>query len=758
MQFKYINLKVDLIELMQNLEAKNLFRWLPIQLLLLHFRSHQLLLLFWALIILTINDSFAASYGASSLFLAPRYLNDVNGLSYLYLGLGYGLFILAWEITTFILHHYRLPFLVYSRKVFLEFTLNNSLIPLGVTLLFIYRIIRFLSKEEGKSIITILVGVLSFLAGMLVMFLLAYLYFSKVERGLIKSSFQRIINPKKRKWSFLYTTNREGAMINATTFISLKGWFTPVPIKRVNVHRILQIIINRQQANAVMAVAVAFFILLVVGFFIDYPIFQIPAGVGILLLLSMLLAGTGMLSYFWKSWTLMGWLGLLVIGMLLVKSNWLDFRSHVPNLDYYYSDLPSYQYESLKNVFSEQVYWEDLKNEENRLRNRFNEQGRQKSPLVLISISGGGSRSMYWSFRALQYVDSLTEGALFQQTILITGASGGMIGGAYWRNLHADFLNVPTFKYQEKYQENMGADFLNPVILGLVTLDVISPFNKLNWSGWRRGRDRGWIFEQTLDIETEGVLSGPLDKYIDLENTGQIPLLIPYATLLNDGRKIYFPSRSMSFFSRSQYDLKSDYPPIDAIDAHHFFQHQSIDKMSINSALRMSASFPGVLPVVHLPSQPKMKVLDAGIRDNYGVEIIVRYLMSLEQVIKEVASEVIVLQIRDTREHWPYISSEPPSLGSIFAPVFTIQKNWNAFQTFRKTYIEELAQQELGRDHFKILNLAYAPEESEKAAPLNFFLTQKQKESILKALYHPNNKKTFQELMNSLNPRNNIVL
>ena len=53
----------------------------PIQLLFLHFRKYQALLLFWLVLFSTVEGSFMKGFGADSLFLAPEYLGDVNAVS-----------------------------------------------------------------------------------------------------------------------------------------------------------------------------------------------------------------------------------------------------------------------------------------------------------------------------------------------------------------------------------------------------------------------------------------------------------------------------------------------------------------------------------------------------------------------------------------------------------------------------------------------------------------------------------------------------
>ena len=76
----------------------------PIQLFLLHFRKYQVLLIFWAILFSTINGEFAKVFGGDALFLAPEYLGKVNFYSTTILGLATGLFVMSWNITTFILH------------------------------------------------------------------------------------------------------------------------------------------------------------------------------------------------------------------------------------------------------------------------------------------------------------------------------------------------------------------------------------------------------------------------------------------------------------------------------------------------------------------------------------------------------------------------------------------------------------------------------------------------------------------------------
>lgn len=115
---------------------KNIFYSFPVQLLLLHFKRYQVLLLFWYLLVLTINGHLMKSFGADALFLAPEYLGSVNALSAAIVGIATGIFIMSWNITTFILHSRRCKFLATTNKTFLKYCTNNGIIPVFFLLLF----------------------------------------------------------------------------------------------------------------------------------------------------------------------------------------------------------------------------------------------------------------------------------------------------------------------------------------------------------------------------------------------------------------------------------------------------------------------------------------------------------------------------------------------------------------------------------------------------------------------------------------------
>src|SRR6476659_5040225 len=125
---------------------KNFYYSFPIQLLLLHFRKAQVLLIFWFILFLTLTGNFMKIFGANALFLAPEYLGNVNAAGAAITGTSAAVFIMSWNITTFILHSQRFRFLATNSKPFLKYCVNNSIIPICFLLVYFFtadrRIIR----------------------------------------------------------------------------------------------------------------------------------------------------------------------------------------------------------------------------------------------------------------------------------------------------------------------------------------------------------------------------------------------------------------------------------------------------------------------------------------------------------------------------------------------------------------------------------------------------------------------------------------
>ena len=81
--------------------------------------------------------------------------------------------------------------------------------------------------------------------------------------------------------------------------------------------------------------------------------------------------------------------------------------------------------------------------------------------LILLNVSGGGIRSAMWTFSVLQNLDKATDGSFFQNTHLITGASGGMVGAAYYRDVIRSGV-APKKIIDGEFLENISKSFFIP--------------------------------------------------------------------------------------------------------------------------------------------------------------------------------------------------------------------------------------------------------------------------------------------------------
>src|SRR5207249_11408630 len=127
---------------------RGIFYSLPVQLVFLHFRKYQVLLVFWFILFQTVNGGFMKSFGADALFLAPEYLGNANALSAAIMGIAIGVLIMAWNITSFILFSRHFTFLAATQYPFLKYCINNSVIPLTFLVFYLIRAYEYAHYKE----------------------------------------------------------------------------------------------------------------------------------------------------------------------------------------------------------------------------------------------------------------------------------------------------------------------------------------------------------------------------------------------------------------------------------------------------------------------------------------------------------------------------------------------------------------------------------------------------------------------------------
>ncbi len=735
---------------------KNIFRFLPVQLLILHFRKYQLLLVFWAVLISTITRHFAAVFGASSLFLAPEYQGEISFFSMFILGGAMAVFVMAWHITTFIIHSTRLPFLGAVRHAFIKYCINNSVLPTAFLIFYSVTITHYQLHDEHTKVMQVFLFQLGFYIGFSLIIIVSFAYFFRVDRDLLKVVVTRIANPSRIKSLIPYDAlDYEMDIVRTDTYIGGRLKIQRCDELESYSQKLLQTVLRKHHRNAVTATIFALLLLWASGFFVDQPVLRIPAGASFLILFSVIMGIVGAMKYFLRSWEMIGWVFIFATLSLMVKNDVIDMRSIAYGLNYQTdtTSRPRYEPEKLNTIFNNAICLRDKQLEEKRLDLWQQKRMAAKdtnAPLIVICVSGGGNRSAYWTFRTLQYIDSVNKGRLFDDAVLITGASGGMLGASYWREVHSNYREQKiATPYNSKYQENIGKDLLNSIIYSLASVDIASPFNKIAVAGYSYKKDRGYSMEQELIRNTEGMLDHKLGDYTAKEKNCDMPALIVNSTIVNDGKRMMFAALPVSYLSKPQYD-KYDNAAVDAIDFAAFFEAQNPYNLRITTALRANATFPYILPVVRMPSIPEINLMDAGLRDNFGIEVAIRYLYTMKDWIARNNKQVVLLQIRDTREHELFPQSPINNLASmITTPLFVIQNKWESFQSYGQSYLKDYA---LGLFDKKldIITMEYVPEHPERSAALNFHLTRREKKDLLNSIYNPVNQSAALQMKSHL--------
>ena len=77
-----------------------------------------------------------------------------------------------------------------------------------------------------------------------------------------------------------------------------------------------------------------------------------------------------------------------------------------------------------------------------------------------------------------------------------------MIGAAYFRELYLRRQKGENINLQDKkYVDDIAGDLLNPLFSSFFARDLIAPAQKFKVGSYRYVKDRGYAFEQKLNIE-----------------------------------------------------------------------------------------------------------------------------------------------------------------------------------------------------------------------------------------------------------------
>ena len=728
----------------------NFYYSFPIQLLLLHFRKSQVLLILWLILFLTVSGHFMGSFGANTLFLAPEYLGNVNAAGAAITGIATGIFIMSWNITTFILHSGRFRFLATSSKPFLKYCLNNAIIPIAFLILYFLEALYFDRVKELIPLKQFLFIVAGFAGGFSLLLLISFLYFFGADRTIIRTLPPVLKDIDENK---IPETQEEKILIDDFGLPVKNYLSTRLKVKKVRSvkhysQNFLDVIFKRHHFSAMLSILFAFIFMLFIAFFLDNKFFQIPASASILLFFSILISVMGALTYFLRSWSLLFIILLYTVLNILYKYDVIDPRNKAYGLNYTITERPVYSLESLESLNTEAKIDSDKNNMISILNHWKQNQHEDKPLMIVFNFSGGGVRSASFSMNVLQELDSITGGRIMNKTMLISGASGGMLAAAYFRELARLKINGARIDLEnKKYLDNISKDLLNPVFSSLVTRDLISPSQKFSYNHYSYVKDRGYAFEEKLDLNTQDVLDKPIGFYEKDEKSARIPLMILNSTVTRDFKKMMICTQPISFMMQPSYkDSTTKITGPDAIDFAALFKNKDPMDLRMLTALRMNATYPYVLPAVWLPSKPIIDVMDAGLRDNSGAETSYRFLNVFKDWIKENTRGILLIQVRSRIKGSWSNGYKSGGISDIITNPFTmIQTNWftlqDYFQEDELAYLKNTFGNQLHRVSFM-----YIPKKPEGEAPLNFHLTASEKNEVSASMHRENNIEALQQV------------
>ena len=739
----------------------------PFLLFVVQLKKNILLLLAWILLFGFITKSISNKYGVPYLFLDPEYLGKVDFWSFFVTGFCLGTFIMSFNIASYVSNGSRFPFLATLNRPFMKYSINNFIIP-GIFIgAYCYCIFSFQTNSGDKTQTQIWLDLLGLISGSMLFIVFSYIYFFSTNKnlfqlfGIAPSTDEKETKAKLDKQNF--KRNRLFRLIapplkwaREWKVVTYMNSIYKIRLARESRHYQKKVIIsvfNQNQNNAARFQLLFFCCLLVLGFFKDYRYFEIPAAGSIILMITLVFLIITVLNIWLRGWFVPV---LILLAFLLNYFSKHEFRD-VTNKAYglnYTGVLKEYSEKSLSIQANDIGNYLNDKQATIETLNKWhkkNDTGTNDKPkMIFINTSGGGLKSTLWTYLVLAHLDSISNNQLLDQTFLITGSSGGLIGAAYIRELLQlrKAGNEISFNNKE-YINNISDDLLNPIAFSLTLNDLFLQLRTFKDKDYVYTNDRGYAFEKKLNINTKGLLDKRLSDYISLEKEAIIPMLILSPTVINDGRRLLISSQPISYLAYNAPTEKIySHPLIEEIEFTRFFKDQDAFNLKFLSALRMNSTFPYIMPLVSMPTLPTIEVMDAGARDNFGMKTTIKFIYNFSDWLKDNTSGLVIIQtrersksveIKDTR-HRSLAETLTAPVGSLYENLFTIQ-NYNNDELLN--YANKWFEKNINIISFEI-------ESGDDPISLSWHLTKGEKTSVMKALYANKNKLSMKTLMNQM--------
>lgn len=735
------------------------FRFFPLQLLLIHLKKSHLLLLFWLLLFGIVTQNVAMKFGVPYLFLSPEYLGEVSWVSFLILGFSVGGYFMAFHLYSYILLGPSFPFIATLNRPFFKFCINNSVIPVFFYLTLCYNIADIQLNEELMGASDIFIQLTALTAGIVIFLIFSVFYFFRTNWNLSKLKLRRkaarrsmyflvgTLFSKKKYWFESYQARAYQPSFYFSSFIKILPARESTHYKR----EVLKDVFRQNQLNASIfeiMIIISFFLL---GYFGDYGLVQIPSSASFMLLCTFLLMIITIFYSWFGAWAIsIIAVTIVMLNVISSKTDFMQVKNYAYGLNY--SHKNDYSIESLRKIqFDSLQYDEDLAHHE-RILGRWYEtatmqQDTVKPKLVILNCSGGGLRSAMWTFYVLQQLENTTDNRFFDNVHMITGASGGMVGASYFRELALLSTSEEINISDDKYLKNISKDLLNSTAFSLVMHDIFLRYKTSEINGQEYVQDRGFAFESQLNVNTNFIMDKRLVDYRKDELFSNIPLMIFSPTIINDGRRMIMGSQPYGFLNGKNKYLKAEGP--ENIEFMKLFKTNMPQNVKFTSVLRMNSTFPYILPMVTLPTSPEIQIMDAGIRDNYGSKTTVRFIDALHDWLAEHTSGVVIVELRDIQKDYDIEEHKNKmSLSQRFIkPISNFYGNYHHAQEYNSTELfDGLNTEEVPVD---VVTFVLRKDPSEMIS-LSWHLTQREKNDIKRIFNNEYNQNQLDNLIDLL--------
>ncbi len=745
--------------MISRLIIKRFFYSFPIQLVIVLLKANQILLLYWIILFSWVLGALSQRFGIPFLFLDPEYMGTVGFRSFFIMGFTTGCFIMVFNISSYIINGSRFPFIATLARPFMKYTINNFIVPVLFIIVYSVKLFSFQLYNEYQSPMKVIIDTSGFLLGLIIIILFTLTYFFRTSKDIVKMfgmeasdtnpdapMAEHLEREKTEKRKFLSMPRR------------LKEWrvdtylTSPFRVKLVRrsdhyPKEMVESVFKQNHVNAALIEVIVFGLLIMMGLFKDYAVFQIPAGASIFLIFSMLIMISSAFRFWLKTWTTSVLILLIILFNFLSRFGIFYSQNKAYGLDYHKQKV-NYSLttiDSLSKTSDIKGDYQNMLGVLEKWKSKFPDTA-HKPKLVFINCSGGGLRSSEWVFRVMQVADSLTHNNFIKSSEIITGASGGMIGAAYYRELYLRHQADTSLSFNsDKHVYAVARDLLNPVAFSLTMSDLFFNIQKYREGNVEYSKDRAYAFEKQLNENTGHVFRKTLGDYRQPEADALIPMMIFTPTIVTDGRRLLISSQPVSYLTPHDPDSTFKYTPtIDGIEFSKLFKEENADSIRFTTVMRMNATFPYILPAVNMPTEPSIQIMDAGIRDVTGLKTSLRFLYVFRKWIAENTSGVVFVDIRDSHKMRPIEDRPRPSIIENFiTPLGNIYGNLLTIQDYNQDENYEYARAWF-KGNFDLITFELPTKEEDIS--LSFHLTTREKNSVFHAASLPSNMEAFNNL------------